>query len=140
MLRHACGYKLAKDGVDTRALQAYLGHRNIQNATRYTAARAGSVQGVLAGLGRWHETIRSTPVEALGLNRLSLADWRVARRGRAGYLSLKLEVEIREVWLRFKAADPALADDVLRRATAEANEWPACGLSSESPARNTLTC
>ena len=37
MLRHACGYKLAGDGVDTRALQAYLGHRNIQNTTRYTA-------------------------------------------------------------------------------------------------------
>jgi type 1 fimbriae regulatory protein FimE len=25
MLRHACGYKLANDGVDTRSLQAYLG-------------------------------------------------------------------------------------------------------------------
>ena len=37
MLRHACGYKLANDGHDTRAIQAYLGHRNIQNATRYTA-------------------------------------------------------------------------------------------------------
>jgi integrase len=34
MLRHACGYKLANDGHDTRALQAYLGHRNIQNTTR----------------------------------------------------------------------------------------------------------
>jgi site-specific recombinase XerD len=37
MLRHAAGYKLANDGVDTRSLQAYLGHRNIQNTTRYTA-------------------------------------------------------------------------------------------------------
>jgi integrase len=37
MLRHACGYKLANDGHDTRAIQAYLGHRNIQNMTRYTA-------------------------------------------------------------------------------------------------------
>jgi integrase len=36
MLRHACGYKLANDGQDTRALQAYLGHRNIQNTARYT--------------------------------------------------------------------------------------------------------
>jgi site-specific recombinase XerD len=27
MLRHACGYKLANDGHDTRSLQAYLGHR-----------------------------------------------------------------------------------------------------------------
>jgi site-specific recombinase XerD len=37
MLRHACGYKLANDGHDTRAIQAYLGQRNIQNTTRYTA-------------------------------------------------------------------------------------------------------
>ena len=36
MLRHACGFKLAKAGVDTRALQAYLGHRNIQHTVRYT--------------------------------------------------------------------------------------------------------
>jgi type 1 fimbriae regulatory protein FimB/type 1 fimbriae regulatory protein FimE len=36
MLRHACGYKLANDGVDTRALQHYLGHRNIQHTTHYT--------------------------------------------------------------------------------------------------------
>jgi integrase len=36
MLRHACGYKLANDGVDTRALQAYLGHRNIVSTTRYS--------------------------------------------------------------------------------------------------------
>jgi site-specific recombinase XerC len=31
------GHKLANDGHDTRAIQAYLGHRNIQNTTRYTA-------------------------------------------------------------------------------------------------------
>jgi site-specific recombinase XerD len=36
MLRHACGYKLANDGVDTRALQHYLGHKNIQHTVRYT--------------------------------------------------------------------------------------------------------
>ena len=30
MLRHACGYALANKGPDTRALQAYLGHRNIR--------------------------------------------------------------------------------------------------------------
>ena len=36
MLRHACGYKLANQGVDTRSLQAYLGHRNIQHTVRYT--------------------------------------------------------------------------------------------------------
>jgi site-specific recombinase XerD len=36
MLRHACGYALANRGHDTRALQAYLGHRNIQHTVRYT--------------------------------------------------------------------------------------------------------
>jgi integrase len=36
MLRHACGYTLANKGRDTRALQAYLGHRNIQHTVRYT--------------------------------------------------------------------------------------------------------
>jgi type 1 fimbriae regulatory protein FimB/type 1 fimbriae regulatory protein FimE len=36
MLRHSCGFKLANDGVDTRALQAYLGHRSIQHTVRYT--------------------------------------------------------------------------------------------------------
>lgn len=36
MLRHACGYKLANDGHDTRAIQDWLGHRSIQHTTRYT--------------------------------------------------------------------------------------------------------
>jgi len=36
MLRHATGYKLANAGQDTRAIQQYLGHRNIQHTTRYT--------------------------------------------------------------------------------------------------------
>lgn len=36
MLRHSCGFKLANDGHDTRALQHYLGHKNIQHTVRYT--------------------------------------------------------------------------------------------------------
>ena len=36
MLRHACGFKLANDGHDTRALQHYLGHKNIMHTVRYT--------------------------------------------------------------------------------------------------------
>ena len=43
----------------------------------------------------------------------------------AGYLSPKLEVEMKEVWLRYKSADPTLADEVLQRATDEQNEWVA---------------
>jgi type 1 fimbriae regulatory protein FimB/type 1 fimbriae regulatory protein FimE len=37
MLRHACGYTLAAKGTDTRTVQAYLGHRSIQNTVKYTA-------------------------------------------------------------------------------------------------------
>jgi integrase len=36
MLRHATGYKLANDGHDSRAIQQYLGHKNIQHTVRYT--------------------------------------------------------------------------------------------------------
>jgi type 1 fimbriae regulatory protein FimB/type 1 fimbriae regulatory protein FimE len=41
MLRHACGFKLANDGHDTRSLQAYLGHKNIQHTVRYTELSPG---------------------------------------------------------------------------------------------------
>jgi type 1 fimbriae regulatory protein FimB/type 1 fimbriae regulatory protein FimE len=36
MLRHACGFALANAGHDTRALQAWLGHKQIQHTVRYT--------------------------------------------------------------------------------------------------------
>jgi integrase len=35
-LRHACGFVLANKGHDTRALQHYLGHKNIAHTVRYT--------------------------------------------------------------------------------------------------------
>ncbi len=40
MLRHAAGYKLVNDGQDTRAIQHYLGHRNITHTVRYTELAA----------------------------------------------------------------------------------------------------
>lgn len=39
-LRHACGFKLAADGVDTRGLSHYLGHRSLQSSERYTSQSA----------------------------------------------------------------------------------------------------
>ena len=36
MLRHGCGYALANAGHDTRAIQAWMGHKNIQHTVRYT--------------------------------------------------------------------------------------------------------
>ena len=41
MLRHAAGFVLANKGVDTRTLQAYLGHRSIQSTVRYTELAPG---------------------------------------------------------------------------------------------------
>ena len=41
MLRHACGFKLANEGHDTRAVQHYLGHKNIQHTVRYTELASG---------------------------------------------------------------------------------------------------
>ena len=37
LLRHACGYDLANRGVDTRGIQGYHGHQNIQHTVKYTA-------------------------------------------------------------------------------------------------------
>jgi integrase len=41
MLRHACGFALANKGVDTRAIQSYLGHKSIQHTVRYTELSPG---------------------------------------------------------------------------------------------------
>lgn len=40
MLRHACGYALADNGIDTRLIQDYLGHRNIRHTVIYTASNS----------------------------------------------------------------------------------------------------
>jgi len=41
MLRHSTGFKLANEGRDTRSIQHYLGHKNIQHTVRYTELAAG---------------------------------------------------------------------------------------------------
>jgi integrase len=46
ILRHACGYKLVNDGIDTRTIAAYLGHRNLQSTSRYTAMSATRFNGL----------------------------------------------------------------------------------------------
>lgn len=40
MLRHGCGYALADNGIDTRLIQDYLGHRNIRHTVIYTASNS----------------------------------------------------------------------------------------------------
>ncbi len=44
MLRHSTGFKLANDGQDTRAIQHYLGHKNINNTVKYTQLNMGRFQ------------------------------------------------------------------------------------------------
>lgn len=44
-LRHALGYKLAADGVDTRAIQLYLGHKSITHTAHYTALSPDRFKG-----------------------------------------------------------------------------------------------
>ena len=46
MLRHACGYALANRGMDTRSLQAYLGHASIQHTVRYTEMAPTRFKGI----------------------------------------------------------------------------------------------
>ncbi|WP_339036051.1 KilA-N domain-containing protein [Bradyrhizobium symbiodeficiens] len=50
----------------------------------------------------------------------------------AGYLSPKLELEVREVWLRYRSGDATLADEILERATAEENRWAGARALSRS--------
>jgi hypothetical protein len=53
MLRHGCGYALANAGHDTRALQAWLGHKNIQHTVRYTElARSENRALLIASIAR----------------------------------------------------------------------------------------
>lgn len=59
-----------------------------------------------------------------GRNGVSFAHPLIAAKY-AGYLDARLEVQIVEVWLRYRAGDPTLADEILERASAEANEWAA---------------
>ncbi|WP_414590008.1 tyrosine-type recombinase/integrase [Scytonema sp. PCC 10023] len=49
MLRHGTGYYLANRGTDTRTIQSYLGHNNIQHTVRYTKLASGRFQGLWDG-------------------------------------------------------------------------------------------
>ena len=46
MLRHSCGYYLANKGCDTRLIQDYLGHKNINHTVRYTRTAAVRFEGL----------------------------------------------------------------------------------------------
>jgi type 1 fimbriae regulatory protein FimB/type 1 fimbriae regulatory protein FimE len=45
MLRHAAGFRLANEGKNTRDLQLWLGHKNIQHIVRYTELDGNRFKG-----------------------------------------------------------------------------------------------
>lgn len=53
MLRHACGFALADQGADTRLIQDYLGHRNIQHTVIYTATNPARFERL------WRELLKN---------------------------------------------------------------------------------
>jgi type 1 fimbriae regulatory protein FimB len=46
MLRRSCGFFLANEGYDTRLIQDYLGHRNINHTVQYTRVAAKRFEGL----------------------------------------------------------------------------------------------
>jgi type 1 fimbriae regulatory protein FimB/type 1 fimbriae regulatory protein FimE len=46
MLRHACGFALANQGVDTRTIQGYLGHSSISSTVIYTELAPNRFKGI----------------------------------------------------------------------------------------------
>jgi hypothetical protein len=64
----------------------------------------------------------------------TFADARVAL-AYAEYLNPKLAVEVREVFLRYRAGDAVLADETLQRSTPEGNEWAAVRALSRAKRR-----
>lgn len=73
--------------------------------------------------GNWtKDEWRSAIYATRGAQGATWADVRLAL-AYAEYLNPKLALEVKEVFLRYKAADATLADDILERSSPEANEW-----------------
>jgi len=46
MLRHGCGYQLVNQGVNTRTIQDYLGHKDVRHTELYTEVDASRFRGL----------------------------------------------------------------------------------------------
>jgi hypothetical protein len=111
---------------DVWSAAGYKKHRRPFDWVRLytTQARIERVLKLITGKSRNYEKadILRAYKTKVGTNGGTWADPRLAL-DYAEYLNPALAIEVKEVFLRYKAADPALADDIMERNGAEANEW-----------------
>lgn len=105
-----------------------LGKPSQRPAAWKAGGAAGRLVGALIKKIRIPDIFRKKPAEAViyakrGRGNAGTFAHPILAAAYAGYLDPELEVEMREVWLRYRAGDATLADEILQRATAEANHW-----------------
>jgi hypothetical protein len=91
-----------------------------------TIARMERVLKLTTGKSRSYEKadILTVYKAKMGKNGGTWVDVRLAL-DYAEYLNPALAIEVKEVFIRYKSADPTLADDIMDRSSPEANEWMA---------------
>ena len=107
-LARASESRAPKHWKGTTAAKRLIQELQKKVTTAYLKAGRPNIPVIYAKVGRGNEGTFGHPVLAAAY---------------AGYLSPKLEIEIRETWLRYRAGDATLADEILQNASAEANEW-----------------
>lgn len=100
---------------ETRAPKHWLGNRNVK------ALAQELLQKVTVGYLKAEKPIISVVHAKTGRNGGTFAH-PILAAAYAGYLSPKLEIEMLDVWLRFRQGDAILADEILQRASPEDNE------------------
>lgn len=120
--------------VDTKG---FVCLNDIWTAAGFSARQKPADWKDLATTGRLIIALLDQNAGKTGVKNYNPASVIVTRRGKGGgtyaaihlavkyaeYLSPKLALEVADVFLRYKVADATLADDVLQRASPEANEW-----------------
>lgn len=107
----AAGFSKNQRPSDWAAL--HTTHKRIERVLKLITGKSGNYEK--ADILRAFKT-------RIGKNGGTWADPRLAL-DYAEYLNPALAIEVKEVFLRYKSADPTLADDIMERADAAANEW-----------------
>jgi hypothetical protein len=105
MLRHACGFKLANDGHDTRALQHYLGHKHPAHGSIHRAF-AHPLPGLLEGLIGTHAVAPRCPSKANPPKTTRSFDYVVRALLAEEHLCAAVQVQDVSVWKRAGRGDP----------------------------------